>query len=54
MSENNMIEMKWNDYYGNLDLECGPCSAEYKYNLDKYPVLIKFNWGRELRLTYEE
>lgn len=52
-SENNITEMKWKDYVGNLDLICSPCITEYKYNLDNYPVLIKYNWGKELILTYE-
>lgn len=52
-SNNNVTEMNWNDYYGNLDLLCRPCLAEYKYNLDDYPVTVAFNWGRKLKLTYE-
>lgn len=52
-SENNVTAMNWKDYYGNLDLICRPCVATYKYNLDHYPVEIKYNWGRTLKLTYE-
>lgn len=52
-SNNNVTKMNWNDYLGNLDLICRPCIAEYKYNLDNYPVSIKFNWGREMKLSYE-
>lgn len=52
-SDNNITEMNWNDYLGNLDLICRPCIAEYNYNLDDYPVGIKFNWGRKMKLIYE-
>lgn len=52
-SENNVTEMNWNDYYGNLDLICRPCVAEYKYNLENHPVSIEFNWGRKMKLKYE-
>ena len=52
-SENNVVQMNYKDYVGNLDLLCGPCTSEYKYNLDHYPVSIKHNWGRELMLTYD-
>ena len=45
--------MNWKDHYGNLDLICQPCVAEYKYNLDNLPVSIEFNWGRKMRLKYE-
>lgn len=52
-SENNVTEMNWIDYLGNLDLICRPCVAEYKYNLENYPVSIEFNWGRKIKLKYE-
>jgi hypothetical protein len=52
-SDNNVTEVNWNDYLGNLDLICRPCITEYKYNLDNYPVSVEFNWGRKLKLTYE-
>jgi hypothetical protein len=52
-AKNNVTEMNWNDYYGNLDLDCQPCIAKYKYNLDNYPVSIEFNWGRKFNLKYE-
>lgn len=52
-SGNNVIKMGFKDYSGLLDLSCGPCITEYKYNLDNYPVFIKFNSGREMKLTYE-
>ena len=52
-SENNVLKMNWNDYYGNLDIICRPCVTEYIYNLDNYPISIKFNWGREMKLKYE-
>ena len=45
--------MDWKDYLGNLDIICRPCIAEYKYNLDNYPVSIEFNGGRKMKLTYE-
>ena len=52
-SDNNVTSMDWNDYVGNLDIICRPCIAEYVYNLDNYPVSIKYNWGREMILSYE-
>lgn len=52
-SENNITEISFKDYSGLLDLSCSPCITEYKYNLDNYPVLIKFNWGRQIKLKYE-
>jgi len=52
-SENNITAMNWNDYLGNLDLICRPCTRAYQYNLDGFPISVKFNWGLELRLTYE-
>ncbi len=52
-SENNVTKTSYKDYLGLLDLACGPCIAEYKYNLDDYPVSIQLNWGREMKLTYE-
>lgn len=52
-SDNNMTEESWNDYVGNLDKICNPCIGEYIYNLDNYPVSIKYNWGREMKLSYE-
>lgn len=52
-SENNVVKMKWKDYYGNLDLICGPCETEYRYNLDNYPVEIEPSGGRLLKLKYE-
>ena len=52
-SENNVTEMNWNDYVGNLDIICRPCKTEYKYNLDDFPVSMKLNWGREMKLNYE-
>ncbi len=53
-SDNNVTETDWKDYSGTLDLLCGPCIAEYKYNLNNRPVSIKYNWGRKLVLTYVE
>ncbi|HKR03525.1 MAG TPA: hypothetical protein VJY62_02740, partial [Bacteroidia bacterium] len=52
-SENNVIEMNWNDYVGILELECRPCESTYTYNLDSYPVIIETNSGRKMVLTYE-
>jgi len=52
-SKNNVTEMNWKDYLGNLDLICRPCVVKYKYNLDNYPISIEFNWGRKAKLTYE-
>lgn len=52
-SNNNVTKMSYNDYLGNLDLLCRPCIYEYVYNLDNYPVSIKFNSGREMKLSYD-
>ena len=51
--KNNVVEMDWIDYVGDLDLICKPCSSEYRYNLDDYPISIKHNWGSEMELRYE-
>ena len=51
-STNNVIELNWNDYLGNIELPCRPCKYEYKYNLDNHPVLVKYYWST-LKLTYE-
>lgn len=52
-SKNNVVEMDWNDFEGNLDVFCKPVTAKYRYNLKKYPVSIKLNRGREMTLEYE-
>jgi len=52
-SKNNVTEMNWKDYLGNLDIVCRPCVAKYKYNLDNYPVSIETNWGRKVKLKYK-
>ncbi len=52
-TNNNITEMRYKDYLGNLDLACGPCITEYSYNRDNYPILVKTNWERTLVLSYE-
>lgn len=52
-SQNNVTKINWNDYLGNLDLNCRPCIIEYRYNLDDYPVSIKSNGGLQLKLNYK-
>jgi len=53
-SENNVTEFRFNDYSHNVDWACNPCTAEYIYNLDNYPVSIKYNSGKSIRLYYEQ
>lgn len=52
-SENNVTKMNWNDYLGNLDLNCRPCVTEYKYNVDGYPISMKSNGGSVVKLNYK-
>ncbi len=52
-SENNVTKTSFTDYSGLLDLSCYTCITKYNYNLDKYPVSVKYDWGRQLTITYE-
>jgi len=51
--KNNVTKMTYKDYYGNLDLICGPCEQTYTYSLSGYPLNVEYNWGRKLTVTYE-
>ncbi len=52
-SENNIIRSNFADYTGAIDPSCYSCVTKYRYNLDLYPTLITYDWGTQLRLTYE-
>ncbi len=51
-SANNIPTERWNDYHGNLDKLCNPCTASYQYNYAGMPIWVTTNWGREIRLRY--
>ncbi len=48
----NVTTVHWNDYYGNLDLLCRPCTTAYRYNANDMPVMVTTNWGRSTNLIY--
>lgn len=52
-SENNVTEMDFTDHAGNYDIACRPCETNYNYNKDGFPVSIKLDWGRKMKLNYE-
>lgn len=52
-SDNNVIKAGIMDYTGSINFACNPCITEYTYNLDDYPVSIKYENGAHLSLRYE-
>ena len=52
-SDNNVKEIEYKDYTGLLDVVCNPCKSDFKYNSDKFPKSISYDWGREATLSYE-
>lgn len=52
-TNNNIIKEYVNDYFGDWEDLCNPCTTEYKYNASSLPYLIIASWGSRIEITYK-
>jgi hypothetical protein len=52
-TSNNIISEEFNDYYGDWEGLCNPCTTSYKYNASSLPYHVKASWGSTIEITYE-
>lgn len=50
---NNITSESYNDYYGDWEALCNPCTTKFKYNKSSLPFVIEASWGSKIDITYQ-